>query len=164
MINKLFTCLLCVFLSFAAHAQTDNDYARDIQKALALYFEKNYLPSATAYSQAFTNNGGHAYTDDRYNAACSWAMAGYKDSSFAQLMHIATKANFQNLDRLLVDDDLENLNSDPRWQQLLALVKQNKEKTEGMANKKQKSKSTTPTKKNSAQKAPAKNKFALSVL
>lgn len=156
MINKFFACILCLFLSISVHAQSDAAYTSDIQKAANLYFEKNYLQSAQAYMQAFANYGGHGYTDDRYTAACSWALAGNNDSAFVQLMHITTKGGFQNLDRLLIDDDLEGLHNDARWQQLLTLVKQNKEKNEGPANKKQKSKSTTPTKKNSAPIAPAK--------
>lgn len=156
MINKLFACILCLFLSISAQAQSDAVYTSDIQKAANLYFEKNYLQSAQAYMHAFANYGGHGYTDDRYTAACSWALAGTNDSAFAQLMHITTKGGFQNLDRLLIDDDLDGLHNDARWQQLLTLVKQNKEKNEGPANKKQKTKSAPAMKKTTAPKSATK--------
>ncbi len=71
---------------------------------------------------------------DRYNAACSWALAGNKDSAFFNLMRIATKSDFTGVSQLQQDNDLDALRSDKRWDELMAIVQQNKDKAEGTIN------------------------------
>ena len=124
-----------LFLSCAATAQTDATYRDWISKANSLYKAKQYQQSAEAYSKAFAAFGEKGHTNDRYNAACLWALAGNKDSAFYLLDRIATTANFTNYDHLLEDNELESLHKDGRWDTLCAQVKRNKEMAEATLNK-----------------------------
>jgi hypothetical protein len=122
---KLFICsLLISFAAVLLHAQTTTEYSEWIKKAMAFYDAKDYKQSADAFTHAFAANGGKGMSDDRYNAACTWAQAGNKDSAFFQLNRIATKANY-----------LVGLHNDKRWNEICDLVKQNKEKAEVNFNK-----------------------------
>lgn len=127
---------LCAALALymPAHAQNE-DYAKHIEQAEKYYDSKDFLKSGQEYTKAFDAFGGKGMMNDRYNAACSWSMAGNKDSAFSQLMRIATKANYTNLNHLSVDTDLESLHGDKRWNELVAIVKQNKDKAEANLNK-----------------------------
>ena len=73
--------------------------------------------------------------NDRYNAACSWAMANVPDSAFFNLERIASKSNYNNYSNIIKDTDLAGLHSDKRWNPIIELVKQNKEKAEAGLNK-----------------------------
>jgi hypothetical protein len=121
--------LLFIFVRIVCAAQSA-EYLGQIKKADSLYKVKDFKNSAIAYSFAFKSNGWRGLTNDRYNAACSWALAGNADSAFFQLERIANKVNFSNYSHLMTDSDLNNLHSDRRWKPLLDLVKQNKEKAE----------------------------------
>lgn len=125
-----------LFVPYLASAQADGTYSDWISKANSFYEAKQYKQSADAYSKAFAANGGKGFLEDRYNAACVWALADNKDSAFYQLDRIATKANFTDYDHLLEDSDLESLHKDNRWKTLCAYVKRNKEKAEAHIDKK----------------------------
>ncbi|RYF64936.1 MAG: hypothetical protein EOO39_25765 [Cytophagaceae bacterium] len=127
----LFACLLVCIATFGQNA----DYFVYTKKADSLYRVKDYRNSALTYSLAFKANEWKGLSDDRYNAACSWALSSSADSAFFQLTRIATKANYKNYDHIISDSDLNSLHSDSRWQPLLAVVKQNKEKAELNLNK-----------------------------
>lgn len=99
-------------------------------EAWKLYKNKDYLSSAKKYSEAFTSLENKGNTIDRYNAACSWALANQIDSSFVQLFRIAEKGNYSNYGHITTDTDLTTLHSDERWNKILDLVKVNKEKAE----------------------------------
>ena len=105
-------------------------YAELKSQAWKLYENENYLESAKKYSEAFTTLGNKGNTSDRYNAACSWALANQIDSSFVQLFRIAEKGNYKNYAHITTDSDLSRLHSDKRWNEVLDLVKSNKEKAE----------------------------------
>jgi hypothetical protein len=135
MARKVFSLIVLSFFGSFAYAQHSSEYTEWIRKAISFYEAKQYSQSADAFTHAFASNGGLGQPDDRYNAACSWAQAGNKDSAFFQLNRIATKANFMDLNHLLVDSDLESLHKDKRWKDLCELVKQNKEKAEVNLNK-----------------------------
>ncbi|MBQ0768874.1 MAG: hypothetical protein KBT58_06250 [Bizionia sp.] len=95
-------------------------------EAWSLYESENYLESAKKYSEAFKTTNDLSNTTDRYNAACSWALADEKDSSFIQLFRIAKKGSYTNYDHITTDTDLSSLHSDNRWSEVLELVKKNK--------------------------------------
>ena len=99
-------------------------------EAWKLYESKEFLASAKKYSEAFVVLGNKGNTTDRYNAACSWALANEIDSSFVQLIRIAEKGNYRNFGHISTDKDLSILHSDSRWNKILDLVKINKEKSE----------------------------------
>jgi hypothetical protein len=110
-------------------ARRSPEYQQLIQKADQLYEAKQYREAAMAYRKAFTFLG-KTPPDDRYNMACSWALAGSKDSALYQLDYLATKANYKDYKHLLEDTDLASLYTDKRWEALCKRVKQNKEKKE----------------------------------
>ena len=101
-----------------------------IHQADSLYDIKQYKNSAFTYNKAFETIQRKGIANDRYNAACSWAMANYPDSAFYNLTILATKANYTNFNHLVTDTDLEPLHNDPRWMELVKKVKANKDKLE----------------------------------
>ncbi|MBK5284318.1 MAG: hypothetical protein JJE25_02860 [Bacteroidia bacterium] len=128
--------LFYVILTQSAIGQSlSNDYNNLIRKAEAFYAAKDYNSSAFAYSDAFKSSGWMGTMNDRYNAACSWAMAGYSDSAFFNLERIAIKANYSAYGHVTVDTDLNSLHNDKRWEPLLGLIKSNKDKIEVNLNK-----------------------------
>jgi outer membrane protein OmpA-like peptidoglycan-associated protein len=130
--NILFFLLFCSFIS---NAQTISaKYASTIKKADAFYRTKNYKGSGLMYSQAFKSNGWKAYEKDRFNAACSWALAGIPDSSFYQLDYIA-KNGFADIEQAKNEHDLNSLHRDKRWKSFLNDIQQNIEKKEARLNK-----------------------------
>jgi hypothetical protein len=131
------TVLLAAFLllSLLSGAQSEDAYKQLVSKGNELYRAKQYKESAEAYSKAFAAFGGKGFTNDRYDAACSWALAGNVDSAFVNLERIANKGNFTNYSHMTTDSDLNSLHNDKRWQPLCDIVKQNKEKSEAYLNK-----------------------------
>ena len=116
-------------------AQVNGAYTEAVKKATAYYEAKDYQKAANSYSEAFAALGGKGIPADRYNAACAWAKAGNNDSAFFNLNRLAVKVKFADEDQLIKDKDLKNLHKDKRWEELLTLVKQNKEKAEASQNK-----------------------------
>jgi hypothetical protein len=128
--------IISLFCLNAASAQnlTLPAYGKLVAKGDSLYEAKDYKNSAFTYSAAFKANGWRAIPVHRYNASCSWALAGYPDSAFSNLYNIAQKAGYDQYDHVLVDADLKTLHSDKRWAPLVAILKSNKEKEEAKFN------------------------------
>jgi hypothetical protein len=134
--KKLALFLITVSFSFQPFAQTNSgDYKTLAGEALSLYYSKNYKESGMKYNEAFRRNGDKALVDDRYNAACSWALAGFADSAFVQLDRIAGKAKYDDYDHITSDADLNSLHADRRWLPLMDKVSANKEEAERNLNK-----------------------------
>jgi hypothetical protein len=110
-------------------------YSALVRVADSLYNAKDYKRSANTYSQAFKSNGWKGFATDRYNAACSWALASVPDSAFFQLYRIATKADYKNYNDVIADADLNSLHNDKRWKPLLEMIQRNKDKAEANLNK-----------------------------
>ncbi len=128
--------LICFVLTVVSGAHAQNaEYSRLIQEADKLYGSKDYLKAAQTYNKAFAANGDKGTINDRYNAACLWSLAGNKDSAFFHLFRIAKKGGYSDLSHLKVDTDLELLHSDKRWEEICALIKQNKDDVEANLNK-----------------------------
>ena len=127
----LSVCFISSQVTFGQNAE----YFSLVKKADSLYNAKDFKTSSLTYSAAFMANGWVGISDDRYNAACSWALANNSDSSFFQLNRIATKANYINYEHIITDPDLNSLHNDNRWKPLLDLIKRNKEKAEANLNK-----------------------------
>lgn len=126
-----------VFLAFVTSAQNipQQEYFNLVRIADSLYNAKDYKNSANTYSAAFKTYGWKGLPNDRYNAACSWALAAIPDSAFFQLNRIVTKSNYTNYEHITTDTDLNSLHNDKRWQPILEIVKQNKDKVEANLNK-----------------------------
>lgn len=122
---------ILAFLIFnSSFGQEQEKYSKLTNEAWKLYETKDYKQSGQKYSEAFKVPESKVREVDRYNAACSWALAEEIDSSFVQLLRISDQGNYANYDHITTDKDLDNLHSDERWEEVLALVKANKEKAE----------------------------------
>lgn len=110
-------------------------YSGLIKNADSLYNVKDYKNSAFTYSTAFKENGWKGSSSDRYNAACSWALANYPDSAFSNLNYIVKYLNYINYGHIISDLDLNILHKDKRWQGLIEKIKENKDKAEEYFNK-----------------------------
>lgn len=133
--KSLLTLLFAILITVAFGQQMPTGYAEFVKQAETLYKAKDYKNSAAAYSKAFEANGWKGFSDDRYNAACSWALAEVPDSAFFQLNRIATRLNYANYEHITTDKDLKSLQDDKRWPLLLELIKRNKDKEEANFNK-----------------------------
>ncbi len=122
--------ILFMGLSTTAFTQDGERYAALVKEAYAHYEQKHYRASAERYSAAFAALGWKGQANDRYNAACSWALAAVPDSAFFQLFRVAEKMNYTNLAHITTDTDLDSVHPDARWEALIALVRTNKEKAE----------------------------------
>ena len=127
--------ILALFIFNFSFAQDSEKYSELIQTAWSLYESKDYLKSGEMYSEAFVALGGKAMLNDRYNAACSWALANKPDSAFVQLFKIAEKGNYTNYGHIKTDTDLISLHNDQRWTKVIQIVKTNKEKAEANLDK-----------------------------
>ena len=103
-------------------------YSDLVRKADSLYNAKDFKNSAFTYSNAFKVNGWKATLNERYNAACSWALANDPDSAFFNLNYIVTLMNYVNFGHIKSDPDLISLYTDKRWKLLLEAVQANKKK------------------------------------
>ena len=125
--------LFCLLSGTYCHAQGSPEYNKWILKGFELYSTGQYKPAAEAYAKAF--KAAPAVPEDRYNAACAWAMASLPDSAFSNLRHLATKDNFTDIATLEKDKDLASLHADKRWTIILEQVKKNKYEAENRFNK-----------------------------
>src|SRR4051812_44049169 len=106
--RKVLACLF-FFVCTLSRGQDIVLYRSLTATAYKLYEEKKYLESATKYNEAFAALSNKGYADDRYNAACSWAMAGKIDSAMTQLFKIAERTKYSDLFRITADPDLDSL-------------------------------------------------------
>ena len=134
--KKFLILFLLIHFCMSKGLSQNMQYSALVNDANGLYDAKDFLNSALKYSEAFKANNWKAMSNDRYNAACSWALAGVPDSAFFQLERIATKSNYTNLNHITNDSDLNSLHQDKRWIPLIDIIKQNKEKEEANLDKK----------------------------
>ena len=127
--------LLLAVIGITLHAQNKTKYESLVQEADSLYGAKDFLGSAQRYSSAFEYMGGGGTMEDKYNAACSWALADRPDSAFNELFPLAKKASYEDIPSLLLDNDLNQLRADPRWPHLVALVSANRFKAQAKLNR-----------------------------
>jgi hypothetical protein len=128
------TSLFLIFVLSTLYMFSQNnvqEYAELIEKAESLYSAKDYKNSAFTYSNAFKESNGIATVDERYNAACSWALANYPDSAFYNLYHITKFNNYTNYSHIKSDSDLKSLYGDKRWQPLVDAIRKNRIKVYG---------------------------------
>lgn len=124
--------LVLLFVTTLVQAQDDMPtYKAKVTEANKLYKEGKYAESAKAFSEGFGALGKKAYPKDRYNAACSFALAGETDSALYHLYRLADgKSKYSNLSHITADQDLNSLHEEKRWGEIIALVKKNKEEKE----------------------------------
>lgn len=136
--NREFTQILKNELELHKITYWDNqDKYDDLVIEADLYYEsKEYQKSALKYKEAFELLEAHpdqveAYQEDRYDAACTYALVEDVDSAFSQLFILANgPSKYNDYERITNDSDLDILHKDKRWNELIALVESNNEETE----------------------------------
>lgn len=88
-----------------------------VKEGAAAYQRNEYARSARLFQEAVAK--GARESSVIYDAACSTALAGDKQTAF-QLLDKAIAAGFRNAEHLKQDSDLESLHNDPRWAKLIA--------------------------------------------
>jgi hypothetical protein len=120
-----FRYLLSIILLYSntgAWAQFQPVYYKHIAKADSLFKTKAYLPSAAEYSQAFAASGNLGFANDRYMAACAWALSDQPDSAFVQLFRIAKRTDLLKYLDYKADKDLGSLHLSSKWRLLIATI------------------------------------------
>lgn len=133
--KSIFITILGLLIFNFSCGQNKENYSELIKEAWKLYEAKDFKQSAQKYSEAFSISGVTGKTGDKYNAACSWALAKEIDSSFVQLFEIVNNRNYSNYQHISTDNDFTPLHSDQRWPKLLNLVLKNKNKLEANLDK-----------------------------
>ena len=129
----ILTAVIGILISDFAFGQKDmTKYKAFIKTADSLYNAKNYKNSEIAYQNAFDSNKGKAYPRDRYNAACTFALAGDSEKAFYHLIYSAEhpRIKYKNYNHITTDSDLNSLHKGEQWEKLVKLVKANKDKAE----------------------------------
>jgi beta-lactamase regulating signal transducer with metallopeptidase domain len=101
--------------------QAPRDGKRWFARAWTLHAEERWADAADAFTRAYEE--GYRRDTAAYNAACGFARDGQKDAAFAWLAKAAAEG-FDVLSHLSHDDDLENLQGDPRLQDLKQQLRQ----------------------------------------
>jgi hypothetical protein len=127
---RLAIAFISVFVFNFAIGQNQERYAELVKEARAQYESKAYINSAETYRRAFIQFDGKAYPDDRYDAACSYSLAGNVDTSFYHLFRLANDSDYKNYGHITTDFDLDTLHNDKRWDELISIVKTNKAEAE----------------------------------
>lgn len=137
--TKFFVLICFTLLVFNSWSQNtfkpDEYYLQQSARAFSFYNDNKYAEAALTLDSLFDNYKGQASKEDRYIAACSWALAGNADKAFAHLNKAIVIDNWTNPDNLTSDPDLISLQTDKRWQKIIETVRANKEKAEIHYNK-----------------------------
>lgn len=126
--SAVLLCILCTFMLLPAHARVPerSDYAELISRAEEAYNKKNYAEAAKEYSAAFAHIGGKGLAKDRYNAARAWSLSANPDSAFDCLQRIAEKTYFDDVDKIVKEEDFVSLHADARWKPLVETIADNR--------------------------------------
>jgi len=89
--------VLSLFVFSFTFGQEQEKYAELIKSVWSLYESKDYIESAEKYSEAFVALGGVGMINDRYNAACSWALANRPDSACSIILNSASRLIAQRI-------------------------------------------------------------------
>lgn len=124
--------LIGIVSGFAFGQKDMSEYKGYVQKADSLYDVEDYKNSAIEFQRAFDSNNGKAFPRDRYNAACSFALAGETEKAFYHLMYSSThpRIKYRNYDHIITDPDLNSLHENVLWEKLISEVRANKDEYE----------------------------------
>ncbi|CAN5425911.1 hypothetical protein BH24GEM3_BH24GEM3_19880 [soil metagenome] len=123
-------CLLLLAAAFPLHAQDLARYSALANEVWGLAEQKQYREAARKYEGAFAAANGVGRMVDRFNAACSWSLAGAADEAFRHLEPLAANDLFTRIDWITTDEDLRPLHDDPRWTPVVAAVRIHAERAE----------------------------------
>ena len=127
--NGILIVLVGLLSCTISQGQDQEKYGLSIKEASQLYDAGDYKASSEKYKEAFDHLGGKAYHNDRYNAACSYALIEDVENAYYHLFYLAEHTNikYRNYNHITVDTDLKSLYNDERWEKLISIVKANKE-------------------------------------
>jgi hypothetical protein len=91
------------------------EYGEQRKVSVSLFKKKKYCEAGAAFKKLFEWNGDLGGMDDRYMAACSFAMCAKVDDAFVQLFRIVEEDGFNDSEKLLKDEMLVAVRSDERW-------------------------------------------------
>lgn len=131
--KRIILIALIGIISGSAFGQKDmTEYKTYIQKADSLYDAKDFKKSAIEYQKAFDSNNGKGFPNDRYNAACSFALAGETEKAFYHLLYCSThpRIKYKNYSHITTDTDLNSLHENVLWEKLISEIKANKDEYE----------------------------------
>jgi hypothetical protein len=122
---KSFLLFFWSLFSYYHHNAQGNptEYTFWVERGDSLYAAGQYNESAAAYCRGFKAMDYQADHTDRYNAACSYALAGIPDSSFKHLINLCNESDYLRTDFMCSDKDLVVLHKDNRWRKLVKDVK-----------------------------------------
>jgi len=129
------TCWLFCCVVAAGYGQSVNNYDQLIKSADSLYRARQFKASAVKFNDAFNTKPRKVKSNHPYNAACSWALAGNRDSAFYYLNLSAKQFAYSNLEHITSDSDLQPLYKDARWNAIIEQVGKNKIKAKAKLNK-----------------------------
>src|SRR3989344_5466284 len=109
--QKIIYIFFFIFCFGTINALTYNEC---IDLAWEKYEQKQYEASAKLYELAFVLDTSRKYTDDFYNASCSWALAGNDSLAFINL-YKAIAIGFSDIERLQKETDLKSLHTSSKW-------------------------------------------------
>lgn len=109
MIRSTTMIFVLLFAVATSYAQYPSPLAAQADSA---YQKGHFAESATLYAKAIA--AGVVRTDVFYNATCSFALAGFKDSAFYYLGK-AVQSGWSNVNHMQKDEDLAILRADSRW-------------------------------------------------
>jgi len=124
--------LIGIVTKFAFGQKDMTEYNLFVQKADSLCDVNDYKNSAIEYQKAFDSNNGKGYSNDRYNAACSFALAGETKKAFYHLLYCSShpRIKYKNYGHITTDPDLNSLHENILWKKLISEVKANKDEYE----------------------------------
>ena len=123
---KYSSFIICLASATASLSGYTQDYRQLHHTADSLSRQKDYYPAARIYLQSATAADFKSQrASGLYDAACSYSLAGNKDSAFIAL-HQSIDAGYNNLSHLLTDKDLEALHGEKEWRPLVQSVKPDK--------------------------------------
>jgi hypothetical protein len=110
------------------------EYFSTADKADSLYRIGKYKASINFFNSAFAMQNGNGFYVHHYNAACTYALIGNKDSAFYQLEK-AINLGYKDYPHVLNDEDFNSIHQDPRWQKQIDALKAIYEKAEAKVNR-----------------------------
>ncbi len=108
--RKNLVVILILLFAIAIKAQTHTKKADDA------YNKENYKESAKLYVLALEN--GEKEASNAYNAACSYALIGDKETAFKYLRK-SVDLGFTRVNHIKSDSDLVSLRKDSRWKEII---------------------------------------------
>jgi len=108
------------------------NYQELVNLADKCYNDKEYRNSGEYYDRAFKIQKGTS--NDYYNAACSWALAGNKTKAL-ECLNQSIDLGWLNIDHLKKDTDLNSLHQTKEWEELINKVEKKVNEYESHLNK-----------------------------